>query len=67
MKDGWHPTQQVTRTRRGLVLSMKTRITADLIGRILSLGNAVEVLEPTSLRQQVAATLQQAASRYEDR
>jgi len=66
-KDSWHPTQQVTRTRRGLVLSMKTRITADLTRRILGLGNAVEVLAPTSLRQQVAATLQQAASRYEDR
>jgi hypothetical protein len=67
MKDGWHPTQQITRTRRGLVLSMKTRITADLTRRILGLGNAVEVLAPTSLREEVAATLQQAASRYEGR
>ncbi|MDW8283121.1 MAG: WYL domain-containing protein [Myxococcales bacterium] len=63
-RERWHPTQQVRRARRGVVLSMKVRPTAELVRRILSLGNGVEVLAPTSLRQQVSAALKEAASRY---
>jgi hypothetical protein len=63
-RDRWHPTQQTGRARRGVVLSMKMRPSAELVRRILGLGNGVEVLAPPSLRQQVAAALQDAASRY---
>jgi hypothetical protein len=63
-RERWHPTQQVRRARRGIVLSMKMRPTAELARRILGLGNGVEVLAPPSLRQQVAAALKEAASRY---
>lgn len=63
-KEHWHPTQQVTRTQRGILLSMKTRLTAQLTRRILGVADVVEVLEPRSLRQEVGAALLKAASRY---
>jgi hypothetical protein len=63
-REQWHPTQQVRRARRGTVLSMKMRPTAELARRILGLGHGVEVLAPPSLRQQVSAALKEAASRY---
>jgi hypothetical protein len=63
-RERWHPTQQTRRARRGVVLAMKMRPTAELARRILGLGNGVEVLAPPSLRQKVAAALHEAASRY---
>lgn len=50
-RERWHPTQQSRRAPRGTLLSMKVRPTAELARRILGLGNIVEVLAPTSLRQ----------------
>ncbi len=63
-RERWHPTQQTRRVRRGVELSMKMRPTAELARRILALGKGVEVLAPESLREQVAAELRGAASRY---
>ncbi len=48
----------------GLVLSMDVKGTAELKAWILEWGSNAEVLEPESLRQEVAAELERAAARY---
>ena len=63
----WHPTQTVAVEPDG---SLRWRATVsgtiEIRLWILSWGDDVEVLEPQSLRDDVAATLQRALTRYED-
>lgn len=63
----WHPTQTVAVDPDG---SLRWRATVsgtiEIRLWILSWGDDVEVLEPSSLRDDVAATLQRALTRYED-
>ena len=60
----WHPTQKWNKVPGGLVLSMDVKGTAELKGWILEWGSNAEVLEPESLRQEVAAELERAVARY---
>jgi predicted DNA-binding transcriptional regulator YafY len=64
----WHPTQSVATDADG---SLRWRATVsgtiEIRLWILAWGDDVEVLEPRSLRTDVAATLARAATRYEDR
>ncbi len=64
----WHPTQSVATDADG---SLRWRATVsgtiEIRLWILAWGDDVEVLEPRSLRTDVAATLARAVNRYEDR
>ena len=61
----WHPTERVTLETDGSLL-WRDRVSGTIEIRlwILSWGSDVEVLEPSSLRDDVAATLRQALARY---
>jgi len=61
----WHSSQRLERRPDGtLELTMDVGSTADLRTWVLSFGSGAEVLEPESLRREVAAELQRAAKRY---
>lgn len=60
----WHPTQQLTRTRRGLELTMEISGTTELTSWVLGFGDQAEVLEPAALRAAVGAELRRAAEKY---
>jgi predicted DNA-binding transcriptional regulator YafY len=61
----WHPTQQVTVEADGsLVWRARVSGTIEIRLWILSWGDEVDVLEPASLRDDVAATLRRAVARY---
>ncbi|MGH2473937.1 MAG: helix-turn-helix transcriptional regulator, partial [Candidatus Limnocylindrales bacterium] len=63
----WHPTQSVATEADG---SLRWRATVsgtiEIRLWILSWGDDVEVVSPPSLREDVAATLHRAVTRYED-
>jgi predicted DNA-binding transcriptional regulator YafY len=65
MEATWHPTQTVTADPDG---SLRWRATVsgtiEIRLWILSWGDDVEVVEPASLREDVAATLRRASARY---
>ncbi len=61
----WHPSQEIAKRPGGRIeLTMEVGGTADLRTWILSFGDGAEVLEPASLRREVAAELAKAAARY---
>jgi len=61
----WHPTQELQRARDGsLVWRATVSGTIEIRLWILSWGDEVEVLEPTELRDDVAATWRRALQRY---
>ena len=62
----WHPSQSLSRRPGGRVeLSMQVGGTAELRSWILSFGSGAEVLEPESLRNEVAVELAAAIRRYQ--
>jgi len=61
----WHPSQKLRTLPDGsLDLELQVGATSELVGWILSFGASARVLEPESLRQQVAAELSKAAALY---
>jgi predicted DNA-binding transcriptional regulator YafY len=61
----WHPSQHLARGSDGrLELSMQVGGSAELRAWILSFGAGAEVLEPESLRSEVAGDLESALARY---
>jgi predicted DNA-binding transcriptional regulator YafY len=61
----WHPSQALRELRGGAVeLAMEVGLGDELRGWILSFGSGAEVLEPDSLRADVAAELDRARARY---
>jgi predicted DNA-binding transcriptional regulator YafY len=60
----WHPTQQIKRVEGGIELVMEVSGTVELVSWVLGFGDKAEVLEPQSLREEVAAETQRAAARY---
>jgi len=60
----WHPSQVITKTDRGVEMTMQVSGTTELKTWILGWGDRVEVLEPASLRAQVAEEHARAAGRY---
>ena len=61
----WHPSQRLTDEPGGSVLwSATVAGTIEIRLWILGWGDDVEVLQPTSLREDVRATLQRALARY---
>jgi proteasome accessory factor B len=60
----WHPTQQFVKTERGLEMTMQVTGMTELPAWLLSWGDKVEVLEPETLRETIAAELARATARY---
>ena len=61
----WHPSQKLERNRDGsLDLLMEVGGTTELRNWVLSFGAGAEVLEPESLRDEVAHELDRALARY---
>ncbi len=61
----WHPSQKLERNRDGsLDLLMEVGGTTELRNWVLSFGAGAEVLEPESLRNEVARELDRALARY---
>jgi len=60
----WHPTQEIKRVPTGIELAMEVSGTIELVSWVLGFGKEAEVLEPESLREQLAAELRAAANRY---
>jgi predicted DNA-binding transcriptional regulator YafY len=61
----WHPSQQIEPGPRGsAVLTLDVAATSELRGWVLSFGPGAEVLEPASLRAELARDLQAALARY---
>lgn len=60
----WHPTQKIKRVPGGAELTMEVSGTVELVSWVLEFGDKAEVLEPQVLREEVAAVLDRAASRY---
>ena len=63
----YHPTQCVEGTDRegGLVVSFEVAPTVEVEAFVRSFGSAVQVLAPETLARRVAASLREAAARYE--
>lgn len=60
----WHPTQEIAMTERGVELTMQVTGTTELKTWVLGWGDQVEVLEPGSLRDEIAAEHARAAAKY---
>jgi len=60
----WHPTQKITKTEQGVELTMEVAGTTELKTWILGWGDQVEVLEPESLREEIAAEVARVAGKY---
>lgn len=61
----WHPTQEIKRVPTGIELAMEVSGTVELVSWVLGFGRQAEVLEPDSLREELALELRGAAKRYD--
>jgi predicted DNA-binding transcriptional regulator YafY len=63
----WHPAQEIRVEPDGsLIWSVQIAGTLELVSWIRGWGHEVEVLEPESLRQEIADSLHRAAQRYKE-
>ena len=60
----WHPTQKITKTDRGVELTMEVAGTVELLSWVLGFGDKAEVIEPVSLREEIVGELARAAQHY---
>lgn len=66
-REKWHPRQKLKRLKNGAVqLEIPYNMPHELIKEILSWGEEAKVLEPESLRNEVAERLQAAVGRYKN-
>lgn len=63
----WHKSQQIEETPYGIRLKMKVKVSSELVGWILSLGAAAEVIAPKSLREEILNNLDRIKSKYSDK
>jgi len=63
----WHPTQEIKRVEGGVELTMEVAGTVELLSWVLGFGDKAEVLEPESLREEIAAELARTVQRYQVR
>jgi predicted DNA-binding transcriptional regulator YafY len=64
---GWHPPARIRKVRDGIELSLEVRDATWLRGYVLSFGDEAELLEPASLRTELADAISRAARRYQKR
>jgi proteasome accessory factor B len=60
----WHPTQRIHNVEGGIELTMDVGGSTEVASWVLGFGDQAVVLEPASLREDVAAELRRAASQY---
>jgi predicted DNA-binding transcriptional regulator YafY len=60
----WHPTQEIEKVANGIVLTLHVHGTVELMSWVLGFGEKAEILEPESLRSEVARVVEAAARRY---
>jgi proteasome accessory factor B len=60
----WHPSQSIRNVESGIILTMKVAPSAEVVTWVLGFGDQATVLEPSTLRNDVAAELRRAAARY---
>jgi proteasome accessory factor B len=60
----WHPTQEIENVTGGIELTMEVAGTVEVTNWLLSFGANAVVLEPATLREQVASELSRAAANY---
>jgi proteasome accessory factor B len=60
----WHPTQVIEKTPEGTVMTIEVHGTVELTSWILGFGEKARVLEPESLRGEIARILRAASARY---
>ena len=60
----WHATQEIKKVAGGIELTMEVAGTVELTSWVLGFGDKSEVIEPASLRDQIAGELGRAATRY---
>jgi proteasome accessory factor B len=60
----WHPSQKIRDVPGGIELTMEVAGTTELIPWVLGFGDTATVIDPPSLRAQIAAELRRAAARY---
>ncbi len=51
----WHPTQKFRPVQGGVEMTMDVRGTTEVVSWVLGFGRTAEVLEPTTLRDQIRA------------
>jgi len=61
----WHPSQELSKRKDGVVLSMRVGLSPDLVQWVLGWGGEAEVLSPPELRVRVAGAARSAAGVYE--
>jgi proteasome accessory factor B len=60
----WHPSQKIRTVDGGVILTMNVAGSVEVASWVLSFGDKAKVLEPESLRDQVAGELKRAAMQY---
>jgi proteasome accessory factor B len=60
----WHTTQEIRKVAGGIELTMEVAGTVELVSWVLGFGDKAEVLEPATLREQVAGEMERGAARY---
>lgn len=60
----WHPTQEIEKVPGGIIVTLNVHGTVELMSWVLGFGERAEILEPESLRVEVAKVLESAARRY---
>jgi predicted DNA-binding transcriptional regulator YafY len=60
----WHPTQTIEKVNGGIILTLQVHGTVELMSWVLGFGEKAEILEPESLRAEVARVVEAAAKRY---
>lgn len=60
----WHPTQEIKAVPGGIVMNLNVHGTVELMSWVLGFGERAEILEPESLRVEVARVLEAAGKRY---
>jgi proteasome accessory factor B len=60
----WHPTQRFRRADDGIEMTMEVHGTVEVVSWILGFGDKALVIEPDTLRAEVASEARRAAARY---
>lgn len=61
----WHKTQKIRQQKDGsCIVEFTVQLTPDLTARLLGLGKSIEVLEPSSLRQEIVGAIKEMRERY---
>ena len=60
----WHPSQNIRRVKAGIELAMVLSGTTELVSWVLSFGREAELLEPQSLRDELAREAAGMRTRY---